>query len=68
MGGIFIETILYLLKKSCFSSEWPQKDLIVIEIQGGCAASKCFPNNPSWAACTFQALISFTGIGNAIKL
>lgn len=46
MGGIFILIILYLLKKSYFSSERPQKDLIVIEVQGVCTASKRFPNNP----------------------
>jgi len=46
MYGIFFQTVLYLLKKTCFSSEWPQKELLTIKVQGGCATSKRFPNGP----------------------
>lgn len=46
MDDIFIQTLLYLLKKACFSSEWPQKELLMVKVQGSCVTFKCFPNDP----------------------
>lgn len=40
MYGTFIQTVLYLLKKTCFFSEWPQKELLMIKVHGGRATSK----------------------------
>lgn len=46
MDGIFIQIALYLLKNTWFSSEQPQKELLMVKVQGGSATSKCIPNDP----------------------